>query len=69
MPDNVLKVDIDPDIKLNPDRIKNMPEKLQGHLLVTMTIACKKYNCHWTELAWSVKFDKSGQPYIRVKKR
>ena len=66
---NVLEVVINPDIKLDPEKIKGMPEDLQGHLLVTMTIACQKYNCHWTELAWSVKFNKQRQPHISVKKK
>lgn len=66
---NVLDITIDEDIKLDPDKIKGMPKDLQGHLKATMTIACEKYNCHWQELMWKVKFDKSGQPYITVKKR
>ena len=65
---NVLDVKIDPDIVLDPDRIKDMPEDLQGHLLVTMTIACERYECHWKELIWSVKFN-NGQPVISVKKK
>ena len=63
---NVLDVTIDPDIVLDPDRIKGMSEYLQGHLLATMTIACERYDCHWKELTWKVKFN-NGQPYISVK--
>ncbi len=65
----VIDVTIDPDIVLDPEQIKGMSEDLQGHLKVTMTIACKKYDCHWTELVWSVKFNKQRQPYISVKKK
>ena len=63
--DNVLQVEIDPDIKLDERFTKNMPDDIRGRLLVTMTIACRKYDCHWTELIWTVKPD----GVISVKKK
>ena len=54
---NVLKVDIDPDIKLDERFTKNMPDDIKGRILVTMTIACERYDCHWTDLAWKVNKD------------
>ena len=65
---NVLKIIIDPDIKLVGDNIEKMPDNIKGNLLATMTHACKKYNCHWTELVWSVKMP-DGNPVIYVNKR
>ncbi len=64
----VLNVTIDPDIVLDPARIKGMSEDLQGHLKATITIACERYECHWKEITWSVKFF-NGQPVIYTKKR
>lgn len=55
--DNVVHIDIDPDIKLDESRIKDMPDDIKGRLLVTMTMACEKYDCHWTELTWRVNKD------------
>ena len=63
--DNVLQVEINPDIKLDERFTKNMPDDIKGRLLVTMTIACEKYKCHWTELTWKVKPD----GVISVKKK
>ena len=63
--DNVLQVEIDTDIKLDPEKIKGMPDDIKGRLLVTMTIACEKYNCHWTELTWKVNKDRA----ISVKRK
>jgi hypothetical protein len=65
---NVMDVVIDEDIVLDEDRIKGMPDDLKGHLLVTMTIACKKYECHWKELTWKIEFC-DNQPIIKVKRR
>lgn len=65
---NVLKFDIDPDISLDESRIKGMSDNIKGNLLVTMTLAAKKYDCHWTELVWKVKMNE-GQPVIYVNKR
>ena len=53
----VLDVTIDPDIELDENRIKGMPDDIKGRLLVTMTMACERYDCHWTELTWTVKRD------------
>ena len=64
---NVMDVEIDEDIVLDEERTKGMPDDLKGHLLVTMTIACKKYKCRWQELTWSIEFS-NGQPIIKVKK-
>ncbi len=64
--DNVLQIDIDPDIVLDEDRIKGMPDQVKGNLLATLTIGAQKYNCHWTELTWEVKVIR-GQPVIYVK--
>ncbi len=50
----VLELDINPDIVLDEEKTKGMPDDIRGRLLVTMTIACSKYNCHWTDLAWRV---------------
>ena len=65
---NVLKFDIDPDIKLDESRIVGMSDNIKGNLLATMTLAAKKYKCHWTKLAWSVKMY-DGQPVINVKEK
>jgi len=64
---NLLEVEIDPEIRLDPDSVRGMPEDLRRHLLITMTIASEKYGCCWKELKWSVSFV-DGQPVIRVKK-
>ena len=64
----VLDITINPDIKLDENKIKGMPYDLKQHLLVTITIAMERYKCNWTELAWSVKFC-NGQPVIYVKRR
>lgn len=67
---NVLDIAIDPDIILDPKRIKGMSENLQGHLKAAITNAAKVYDCRWDEITWKVKFDKaSGQPYITTRKR
>ncbi len=55
--DNVLEVEINLDIKFDEKFTKNMPDDIKGRLLTTMTIACEKYKCHWTELTWTVKPD------------
>lgn len=65
---NVLEVVIDPDIKLDPDRIIDMPEDVKGNLLTVITIQAKKYNCDWTDLTWEVKII-AGEPIIKVKPR
>ena len=66
--DNILEIEIDSDIILDESRISGMPYDIKGNLLATMTHACEEYECHWTELTWSVKIH-SGQPVIYVKKR
>ncbi len=53
--DNVLQVKIDPDIKIVGKNIDKMPIDIKNRLLITMTIACQRYECHWTELTWEVK--------------
>ncbi len=55
--DNVLQVEIDPDIVLDESRIKDMPDDIKGRLLTTMTIYCEKYDCHWKDLTWRVNKD------------
>ena len=47
----ILELEIDPDIDIKED----MPEDIKVRLKVTLTMGAKKYNCHWTKLAWSVK--------------
>ena len=47
----ILELEIDPDIDIRED----MPEDIKVRLKVTLTMGAKKYNCHWTELTWSVK--------------
>lgn len=54
---NVKQVTIDPNIKLDENRIKGMPDDIKGRLLVTMTIAMERYECDWTDLRWAVKPD------------
>ena len=63
----VLNITIDPDIELNEERTKNMPDSIKQPLLVTITMAMEKYDCDWRELVWSVKYY-NGQPVISVKK-
>lgn len=63
--DNVLQVTINPDIVLDESRIKDMPDDIKGRLLTTITIACDKYNCDWTDLTWRV--DKNAVIYVRPK--
>ena len=72
----VLDVKIDESIVLDPKRLINkkgsvMPDDIQDHVKVTMTIAAERYNCHWSELTWTVKFDPSnpGMPIISVKRK
>lgn len=65
---NVLQIDINPDIKLDEDRIVGMPDEIKGQLLATMTIACQRYDCHWSELTWKIPMY-DGQPVIKVNKR
>ena len=65
---NVLEITIDPDIVLDEDRIKGMPDNIKGNLLATMTHYCEKHDCHWTELIWDVKMN-NNQPIIYVNKR
>ena len=84
MPDNVLEIEIDPEIQLKPgqcyelpgnpegpkqkaEMIERMPDSIKGNLLATMTVAAKKYGCHWTELVWGIAVN-AGQPIIKVKK-
>lgn len=64
---NVLQVEIDKSIIL-PESCDNMPPDLKQHLLITMTIACERYDCSWQDLRWAVKYDSAGNPYIKVKK-
>ena len=73
---NVLDIKIDESIVLDEKRLvngkgKRMPLDIQDHVKVTITIAAERYNCHWSELTWNVRFDKSnpGQPIISVKKK
>ena len=65
---NVKEVVIDESIELDEKSIKGMPEDLKGHLLVTMTIACEKYDCHWKELTWSID-NSTNPPIIKVKRK
>lgn len=70
---NVLDITIDPDIVLDEKRLTNsngkvMPIAIQDNIKVTMTIVAQRYECHWSELTWNVKFDK-GQPIISVKRK
>ena len=65
---NVIKCTIDPDIVLDEGRIQGMPDYIKGNLLAVMTIKCKKENCHWTELDWSITMT-DGQPVISVKRK
>ena len=64
---NVLEFEIDPDIELDENRIVGMSDNIKGNLLATMTLACERYDCHWTELKWDVKI-RDGQPVIYVRK-
>ena len=61
--DNVLEVEINPDIVLDESRIKGMPDDIKGRLLVTMTMACERHDCDWTELTWRV--DKNAVIYVK----
>jgi hypothetical protein len=65
---NVTHVEIDEAIELDDEQTKGMPGDLRGHLLVTMTLAAQKYECHWSDLTWSIKFS-NGQPIINVKRK
>ena len=53
----VKQVTIDPDIKLDERFTRNMPDDIKGRVLVTLTMGCEEYNCHWTELFWEVRRD------------
>lgn len=65
---NVLKFDIDPEIKLDESLIKGMPEDLKGHLLSTLTFYSEKYGIHWTKLKWTIKMN-NGEPTINIKRK
>jgi len=63
-------IDIDPDIVLDPLKVKGMPEELQVHLKAALSDASRRYECKVGDLTWKVGFDKkSGLPYINVKKK
>lgn len=53
--DNVLDIEIDPEIEIVGKNVDKMPDEIKNRLLATMTIACQRYKCHWTELTWEVK--------------
>lgn len=55
---------IDPELVL-PDTCDDMPDETRQRLLITMTEACKRYDCKQDDLTWNV--NKDG--IIRVKKR
>ena len=57
--DNVLEITIDPDIKLDETQIKGMPDDIKARILITMTRFCRQEGCHWTELTWEVKPDRT----------
>lgn len=62
----VINVTIDENIKLDPERIKGMPDNIKQPLLITITMAMQRYDCDWRDLTWSVKYY-DGQPVISVK--
>ena len=62
---STLHVDINPDIELDETKTKGMPDDIKSRLLATMTMACDKYECEWTELTWKVKPD--GVIYVKRK--
>lgn len=65
----ICDIEIDESIVL-PESCDNMPEDLRGHLLAALSDACKRLECSYNDLVWSVKIDpKSKQPYFKVKKR
>ncbi|HDZ14032.1 hypothetical protein LCGC14_0756720 [marine sediment metagenome] len=66
---NVINVTINPDIVLDEKSTKGMPEYIKDNVLITMTLSCQKYGCHWTDLTWRVRYDTGGNPYITVKKK
>lgn len=63
---NVLHMDIDPDIKLDPAQVGDMPSDIEGHLRANITIYAKKHGIHWTKVSWSVAIQ-DGQPIIKLK--
>ena len=65
---NVKEFEIDETIELDEKATKGMPDNLKGHLRATMTMACKKYKCHWKELTWKIEFS-NKQPIIKVKRK
>ncbi len=66
--DNVVKVEIDPDIKLDERYTKKMSEYIKDNILITMTMFCDREKCGWRELTWRVWYE-NGQPIISVKKK
>ena len=65
---NVIEFTIDPDIQLDPAQVGDMPADIEGHLLSTMTLYCKKHKIHWTKVDWSVKI-RDGQPLVYLKEK
>ena len=63
---NVIKMEFDPDIKLDPAEIGDMPSYIEAHLLANITIYAKRHGIHWTKVAWSVTMQ-DGQPIIKLK--
>jgi len=62
----ILELEIDPDITLDPNRIKGMPDSVVASLLMMLTRSAEKHNCHWSTLTWKVPII-DGQPIIMVK--
>lgn len=63
--DNVLEFTTNPDIVLDPERIKGMPADIKQRLLDTLTMGMQRYQCDWTELIWNV----DGNGVISVKRK
>jgi len=62
-----IELEIDPDIDLG-DSVDDMPDQIKGGLLIMITRAAKKHNCHWKQIAWTVEFV-DNQPIIKVRKK
>ena len=62
---NVLDVTINPDIVLDEQSTKGMPDDIKARILITMTIEMDRQGCDWRDLTWKV--DKNS--VISVKRK
>jgi hypothetical protein len=63
---NVLDIQMNEHIVLDPERTKDMPDEFKGHLTAMISHAARKHKCHWSKITWSVTIE-HNEPIIKVK--